>query len=369
MEQVEIGLGKLGHRAYSLDEVTVVPNRRTRDPDDVALSWQIDAYRFDIPVMVGFSDSITSPATAVKIGQLGGLAVLDLEGIWTRHENPVPDLMELAELPPLTASRRLRELYSKPVIPDLISERISQIAAAGVRTAGRVRPPRVVELAPYAVAAYIDLFVIAGTVVSAEHVSSRVEPLNLKTFIRGMETPVVVGGCVSYRAARHLMRTGAAGVLVSAGSGSVGTSSDVLGFKAPLATALADVRAARMRHLDETGVYCHVIAGESIATSGDIAKAIACGADAVMLGKPLASASDSPCPGLHWNLLVGNTVLPRAYVSEVAKEASIKEILHGPALSSSGTTNMMGGLRSSMAKCGYVDVKDFQRAHVAVVQP
>ena len=369
MAEVEIGLGKSGRRAYRLDEVAIIPSRRTRDPEDVDVSWQIDAYRFDIPVLGASTDSVTSPATAVRMGELGGIGVLDLEGVWTRSEDPTADLAELAELPIDKAVARLRELYARPVQPELVAARIAEIAGAGVHTAGRVRPQRAEELAPHAIAAEINLLVISGTIVSAEHVSSAVDPLNLKTFIRRMQTPVIVGGCASYQAALHLMRTGAAGVLVGAGSGHVGTTRQVLGLDAPQATAIADARAARMRHLDETGVYCHVIADGAMRTAGDIAKAIVCGADAAMIGLPLASASDSPCPGRHWDLSSGHPTLPRGRVVDVEPRGTIAEILHGPAHGPEGTTNMMGGLRTSMAKCGYTDVKDFQRAAVAIVSP
>ncbi len=366
MAEIEIGLGKSGRRAYRLDEIAIVPSRRTRDITDVDISWQIDAYRFDLPVLAAASDSVTSPATAIKLGQLGGLAVLDLEGMWTRCEDPTSELAELAEAPLDAATARLRELYARPVQPELVARRVTEIAAAGVRTAGRVRPQRAEELAAHAIAADVNLLFITGTIVSAEHVSSDDDPLNLKTFIRRMQTPVVVGGCVSYQAALHLMRTGAAGVLVGVGSGHAGTTRHVLGLDAPQATAIADARAARMRHLDETGVYCQVIADGTMRTAGDIAKAIVCGADAAMVGLPLASATDSPCPGRHWDLSAGHATLPRGRVLDVNPLATLETILHGPAISADGTTNMMRALRASMAKCGYTDVKDFQRAAAVV---
>jgi IMP dehydrogenase len=367
--EIEIGLGKSGRRAYRLDEIAIIPSRRTRDLSDVDISWQIDAYRFDIPVLGASTDSVTSPATAVRLGELGGVGVLDLEGIWTRCEDPAADLAELAAAPLDAATARLRELYARPVQPELVAVRIAEIAAAGVRTAGRVRPQRAEKLAPHAIAADINLLVISGTIVSAEHVSSAGDPLNLKTFIRRMQTPVIVGGCVSYQAALHLMRTGAAGVLVGAGSGHVGTTRHVLGLDSPQATAIADARAARMRHLDETGVYCHVIADGTMRTAGDIAKAIVCGADAAMVGFPLASARDAPCPGRHWDLSSGHPTLPRGRITDVEPRGTLAEVLHGPALGPDGATNLMGGLRTSMAKCGYTDVKDFQRAAVAIVSP
>ena len=193
MVEVEIGLGKSGRRAYRLDEIAIIPSRRTRDASDVDISWQIDAYHFDIPVLAAAADSVTSPATAVRMGELGGIGILDLEGVWTRCEDPAADLADLAVLPIDKAAARLRELYTRPVQPELVAARISEIAGAGVRTAGRVRPQRAEELAPHAIVADIDLLVISGTIVSAEHVSSAGEPLNLKTFIRRMQTPVIVG--------------------------------------------------------------------------------------------------------------------------------------------------------------------------------
>ncbi len=369
MAELDIGFGKSARRAYGLEDIAIIPSRRTRDPADVDISWQIDAYRFDIPVIAASTDSVTSPATALSIAELGGIGILDLEGLWTRWENPADDLAELSLLPAESALARLRELYARPVQPELVGKRIAEISAAGFYAAGRVRPTSAVELAPYAIAAEIDLLVISGTIVSAEHVSTTRDPLNLKTFIRYMQTPVIVGGCMSYRAALHLMRTGAAGVIVGTGSGFVGTTPQVLGLDVPRATAIADARAARMRHLDETGVYCHVIADGAMRTSGDIARAIVCGADAVIVGSALAAATDSPSPGWHWDLSTVNPTLPRGRITEVPQLGTLAEILHGPALNPEGTTNMMGALRASLAKCGYTDLKDFQRAELAIVSP
>ncbi|MDE0267948.1 MAG: GuaB3 family IMP dehydrogenase-related protein [Acidimicrobiaceae bacterium] len=367
MTEIEIGLGKSAKQSYRLDDIVVVPSRRTRDPDDIDTSWQIDAYLFDIPVLGAFADSITSPSTAIQMGELGGLGVLDLEGLWTRYKDLEPIMSKTAEMPAEEARKYLQKLYSQPVRPELVISRISEIAAAGIYAAGRVGPSRATELIPYAIEAEIDLIVIAGTVVSAEHISSSQESLNLKTFIRSLQIPVIVGGCTSYQAALHLMRTGAAGVLVGIGSDDASTNSQVLGIESHLATAIADARAARMRHLDETGVYCHIIADGAIGTAGDIAKAIACGADAVMLELPLASALDSPCPTRHWNFTASHKKLPRGHVLEVTAQSTLSEIINGPARSADGTTNLLGGLRTSMAKCGYTDIKDFQRANVAVL--
>ena len=366
MAEIEIGLGKSGRRAYGFDDIAIVPSRRTRDPEDVDISWQIDAYRFELPLMAAAMDGVVSPATAIQIGRLGGVGVLNLEGLWTRYEDADSVLAEIAELPVEKATRRMQELYQQPIIPGLVTERIREINDAGVVSCASVTPQRTTALLDDILAGELDMLVIQGTVVSAEHVSKTIEPLNLKTFIRQLEIPVIVGGCATNRAALHLMRTGAAGVLVGVGPGHACTTRGVLGLGVPQATAIADVRAARMRHLDETGVYCHVIADGGMATGGDISKAIVCGADAVMIGSPLAAATEAPGRGYHWGMATFHPTLPRGARVRTATRGTISEILLGPARENDGRLNLMGGLRTSMATCGYVDIKEFQKAEVMV---
>ena len=366
MAEIEIGLGKSGRRAYGFDDIAIVPSRRTRDPEDVDISWEIDAFTFGMPLMASAMDGVVSPETAIRIGQLGGVAVLNLEGLWTRYEDPDPILDEIAELDADKATLRMQELYSSPVIPELIPERIRQINEAGVTSCVSVTPQRTAAYAPYILEAELDLLVIQGTVVTAEHVSKTVEPLNLKQFVREVPLPVIVGGCASYEAALHLMRTGAAGILVGVGPGHACTSRGVLGIGVPQATAIADARAARMRHLDETGVYVHVIADGGMATGGDIAKAIVCGADAVMVGSPLAAAQEAPGKGYHWGMATFHPTLPRGARVKTDTRGSLEEILVGPARENDGRLNLMGGLRTSMATCGYSSLKEFQKAEVMV---
>ena len=282
--EIEIGKGKVARRAYGFDEVAIVPSRRTRDPDDVDLAWEVDAYSFRLPMMASAMDAAVSPHTASLIGQLGGLACLNLEGLWTRYEDPEPIYEEIAALPDEKATRRMQELYREPVKDELVGRRIGEIKEAGVVSCGSLTPQRVERYAKTVVDAGLDILVIQGTVVSAEHVSTRSVPLNLKEFIRGFDLPVIVGGCASYTTALHLMRTGAVGVLVGVGPGNACTTRGVLAVGVPQATAIADAAAARMEHLRESGRYCHVIADGGMRTGGDIAKAIACGADAVMVG-------------------------------------------------------------------------------------
>lgn len=366
MAEIEIGLGKSGRRAYGFDDIAIVPSRRTRDPEDVDISWQIDAYRFELPLMASAMDGVVSPATAIQIGRLGGVGVLNLEGLWTRYEDADSVLAEIAELPVEKATRRMQELYQQPIIPGLVTERIREINDAGVVSCASVTPQRTAALLDHILAGELDMLVIQGTVVSAEHVSKTIEPLNLKTFIRQLDIPVIVGGCATNKAALHLMRTGAAGVLVGVGPGHACTTRGVLGLGVPQATAIADVRAARMRHLDETGVYCHVIADGGMATGGDISKAIVCGADAVMIGSPLAAAAEAPGRGYHWGMATFHPTLPRGARVQTATRGTLKEVLLGPANENDGKLNLFGGLRTSMATCGYVDVKEFQKAEVMV---
>ncbi len=366
MAEVEIGIGKSGRRAYGFDDIAIVPSRRTRDPEDVDVSWEIDAYKFGLPLLGAAMDGVMSPATAIEVGRLGGLGVLNLEGLWTRYEDPEPLFEEISTLDNEKATARMQQIYAEPVKPELVTQRIREIKDAGVTTAASLTPQRVEALSQAVVDAELDLFVIQGTVVSAEHVSKTAEPLNLKKFIREFEIPVIVGGCASYQAALHLMRTGAVGILVGVGPGNACTTRGVLGVGVPQATAIADAAGARMRHLDETGVYVHVIADGGMSKGGDIAKAIACGADAVMIGSPLAAAHEAPGRGYHWGMATFHASLPRGARIRVGALGTLQEILTGPAHENDGRLNLFGALRTSMATCGYETVKEFQKAEVMV---
>jgi IMP dehydrogenase len=365
--EVEIGRGKRGRRAYSLDDVAIVPSRRTRDPQDVSVSWQIDAYHFDLPIMAAPMDSVMSPETAIKLGRLGGLGVLDLEGLWTRYEDPTPQLDEIAQLDPARSTARMQQIYSAPVRSDLITQRLNDIRAAGVTVAGALSPQRTQQFWRTVVDAGVDLFVIRGSTVSAEHVSSGAEPLNLKRFIYELDVPVIVGGAATYTAALHLMRTGAAGILVGFGGGAAHRTRVTLGIHAPMASAIADVAAARREYLDESGGrYVHVIADGAVGSSGDVVKAVACGADAVMLGAALARATDAPGRGFHWGPEAHHPRLPRGERVQVGAVGTLEEILHGPSSRPDGTSNFIGALRRAMAVTGYSDLKEFQRVDVVV---
>ncbi|PPH24912.1 GuaB3 family IMP dehydrogenase-related protein [Rathayibacter toxicus] len=365
--EIEIGRAKRARRAYAFDDIAVVPSRRTRDPEVVSVKWSIDAYQFETPILAAPMDSVVSPATAITLGRLGALGVLDLEGLWTRYDEPESLLAEIRELPAERATQRMQEIYSAPIRPELVTARLADIRAAGVPVAGALSPQRTAELHQAVVDAGVDVFVIRGTTVSAEHVSRDKEPLNLKKFIYELDVPVIVGGASTYTAALHLMRTGAAGVLVGFGGGAASTTRATLGIQAPMATAIADVAGARRDYLDESGGrYVHVIADGGLGTSGDIVKAIAVGADAVMLGSALARATDAPGGGWHWGAEAHHTQLPRGRRVQVGTVGTLEQVLFGPTTGACGTANLIGALRRSMATTGYSDLKEFQRVEVVV---
>ena len=366
-QEIEIGLGKKGRLAYSLDDVSIVPSRRTRDPQDVSTSWQVDAYEFDVPVIGAPMDSVTSPATAIAMGKMGALGALDLEGLWTRYDDPQPLLDEIAELPAESATERIQQIYAEPIKPELIVERLHEIRDAGVTVAGALSPQRTQDYYSTVLEAGVDLFVIRGTVVSAEHVSQDHEPLNLKKFIYDLDVPVIVGGAANYTAALHLMRTGAAGVLVGFGGGAVSANRNTIGVHAPMATAIADVAEARRDYMDESGGrYVQVIADGGMGDSGSFIKAFALGADAVMLGSPLARAEEAPGKGMHWGAEARHQTLPRGFRTNVGTVGTLEDIMFGPSHNADGTTNYIGALRRAMATTGYVDLKSFQRCPVTV---
>jgi IMP dehydrogenase len=366
--EIEIGRGKKARRAYGFDDIAIVPSRRTRDPDDVDISWKLGDYRFELPLLASAMDGVVSPTTAGIIGKLGGLAVLNLEGIFTRYEDADEQLERIARLPKESATREMQEIYRQPIQPELIARRIAEIKEQGVVVAASLTPQRVRRHYELALEAGLDILVIQGTVVSAEHVSSDESrpPLNLKEFIREVPLPVVVGGCASYHTALHLMRTGAAGVLVGVGPGAACTTRGVLGIGVPQATAIADVAGARSQHMLETGEYCQVIADGGMRNGGDVSKAFACGADAVMIGSPLARAHEAPGRGYHWGMATFHPTLPRGARVKTLQNGSLEEILIGPAHQNDGTFNLMGGLRTSMATCGYKDIAEFNRAELMI---
>jgi IMP dehydrogenase len=375
-DMVEIGMGRTARRTYELDDINIVPSRRTRSSKDVSTAWQLDAYRFEIPVVSHPTDALVSPEFAIELGRLGGLGILNGEGLIGRHadvEDKIAQVIEAAEKEPSAAIRLLQQLHAAPLDLELLGEAVAKVRDAGVVTAVRVSPQNARALTPALIAAGIDLLVIQGTIVSAERVAKNDdggEPLNLKTFISELDVPVVAGGVLDHRTALHLMRTGAAGVIVGYGSTQgVTTSDEVLGISVPMATAIADAAAARREYLDETGGrYVHVLADGDIHTSGDLAKAIACGADAVVLGTSLALAAEALGNGWFWPAAAAHPSLPRGALLQVAdgQRPPLEQVLNGPSDDPFGSLNLVGGLRRSMAKAGYCDLKEFQKVGLTV---
>jgi IMP dehydrogenase len=378
-DMVEIGMGRTARRTYELADVNIVPSRRTRSSQDVSTSWQLDAYRFEIPVIAHPTDALVSPEFAIELGRLGGLGVLNGEGLIGRHPDvqaKIAQVLEAAakEPEPAAAIRLLQQLHAAPLDPELLGAAVARIREAGVVTAVRVSPQNAQALTPALLVAGIDLLVIQGTIVSAERVALDTEragePLNLKTFISELDVPVVAGGVLDHRTALHLMRTGAAGVIVGYGSTrGVTTSDEVLGISVPMATAIADAAAARREYLDETGGrYVHVLADGDIHTSGELAKAIACGADAVVLGTPLAEAAEALGDGWFWPTAAAHPSLPRGALLQIAvgERPPLRQVLNGPSDDPFGSLNLVGGLRRSMAKAGYCDLKEFQKVGLTV---
>lgn len=373
-DMVEIGMGRTARRTYELDDVDIVPSRRTRSSKQVSVAWQLDAYRFEIPFLTHPTDALVSPEFAIELGKQGGLGVINGEGLWARHadvEDKIQQLTDVAEKEGTEAAvALLQELHAAPMQPELLAAAVAQVRAAGVTTAVRVSPQNARALTPALVQAGIDLLVVHGTIISAEHVGDG-EPLNLKTFIAELDVPVVAGGVSDHRTALHLMRTGAAGVIVGYGSMQGATSTgEVLGIGVPMATAIADAAAARRDYLDETGGrYVHVIADGDILTSGHVAKAIACGADAVMLGVPLTLASESPGKGWFWPSAAAHPSVPRGALLPYGiddERVPLSQVLEGPSNDPFGSLNLVGGLRRSMAKTGYCDLKEFQKVGLNV---
>jgi len=364
--EVEIGKGKSGRRSYGFDEIAIVPSRRTRDPEDIDISANIGKHHLKIPILASAMDGVVDVKMASVMHNLGGLAVLNLEGIQTRYENADELLEKISKFDDSEATGKMQKIYQEPIKPELIIKRIKQIKEKSTVAIASLTPQKVEKYYKIALEAGLDILVVQGTVISAEHVSTTKEPLDLKKFIPACPIPVIVGGCCSFSTALHLMRTGAVGILVGVGPGAACTTRQVLGIGVPQATAIADAAAARSRHLEETGNYVQVIADGGMRTGGDIAKAIACGADLIMIGAPLSRAKEAPGRGFHWGMATFHPDLPRGARVRTDIVAGLEEILVGPAHQNDGTLNLCGALKTSMATCGYLNIKEFQKAEIMI---
>ncbi len=363
---ITLGGNKKARRVYGFDEVALVPSALSVDPRDVDTGWQLGKYKFSIPIIASALDAAVNPALAVEMSRLGGFAVLNGEGLQARYDDAEAKLQEIAESPPDGIVAKLQEMYAAPVREDLVARRVREIKAAGAICAVAATPPNAPRLAQAAVEAGADFFVVASQVATARHYSTHAETVDLAKFCADSPVPVIVGNCVSYQGALELIEAGAAAILVGVGPGAICTTRNVLGVGVPQVTAVADCAAARDAYLEKTGRYVPVIADGGMRTGGDISKAIAAGADALMLGSSIAAASEAPAPGWSWGMAMSNADLPRGTRIRVSIMGTLKEILLGPAHKDDGTMNLVGALRLSMATCGAKNIAEMQQAEMVI---
>ncbi|MFS8802951.1 GuaB3 family IMP dehydrogenase-related protein [Synechococcus sp. R60.2] len=364
---VQLGRNRQARRAYGLDEIALAPGRRTLDPSLVDTHFTLGGIQRPIPIIASAMDGVVDVRMAILLSELGAFGVLNLDGIQTRYADPDEVLDQIASVGKDEFVPLMQRLYSEPVKPELIQERIRQIKAAGAIAAASCVPAHAAQYGPLVAEAGGDLFFVQATVVSVHHkVPEGMELLDLAQFCRSMPIPVVVGNCVTYDVALELMQAGAAGVLVGIGPGAACTSRGVLGVGVPQATAIADCAAAREQFLAETGAYVPIIADGGLVTGGDICKAIACGADAVMIGSPLARAYEAPGRGFHWGMATPSPILPRGTRIRVGSTGTLEEILRGPARLDDGTHNLLGALRTSMATLGAANLREMQQVEICI---
>ncbi len=361
-----LGAGRRVRRTYSLDDVALVPAASTLDPDDVDCSWQVGGRTFALPVVASAMDSVVDVPTAAAIAALGGLAVLNLEGLQTRYADPEAPLAAIAAAPQDEVVGLLQRLYTAPIDDGLVAARIRAIRASGGVCAVSMTPSAAARLAPMAEEAGADLLLVQSTVITEEHRSSRGRAISLRALTAGMRIPVMVGNCVGYAAAAGLLEAGAAALFVGVGPGAACTSRRVLGIGVPQASAICDVAAARDEHQSRTGRYVPVVADGGIAVGGDLARAIACGADAVMLGGALARAEEAPGRGFHWGMATPHAALPRGTRIRVGTTGTLRQILLGPAATDDGSHNLIEALRTAMGMCGAATIRQMHAAEIVL---
>ncbi|MBA3920593.1 MAG: GuaB3 family IMP dehydrogenase-related protein [Nostocaceae cyanobacterium] len=364
---IEIGRAKTARRAYGIDEIALVPGNRTLDPSLANTQWRIGNIERDIPIIASAMDGVVDVRMAVRLSQLGALGVLNLEGIQTRYADPEPILERMTTVGATEFVPLMQELYSEPIKPELITQRIQEIKQQGGIAAVSLTPAGASKYGEIVAIAGADLVFLQATVVSTAHLSPEsITPLDLAQFCREMPMPVLLGNCVTYEVTLNLMKAGAAGVLVGIGPGAACTSRGVLGVGVPQATAIADCEAARDEYYKETGKYVPVIADGGLITGGDICKCIACGADGVMIGSPFARATEAPGRGYHWGMATPSPILPRGTRIRVGTTGTLEQILTGPAQLDDGTHNLLGALKTSMGTLGAKDLKEMQQVEVII---
>ncbi len=361
-----VGIGRKARRSYGFDEIALVPGSVTINPKDVDTTFEIKGMKFQVPIMASSMDGVVDVNFAIAMGKLGGMAVLHLEGISTRYDNPEEAIKKIVGCDPKESTKAIQEAYSKPIKKELITKRIKEIKAAGVKAVVSCNPQVAAEFGPIARDAGCDIFAVQSTVISSKHESSEYEPLNLSKFCKEMKIPVLLGNCVDYDVALELMETGCQGIFVGIGPGTACTSRGVLGIGVPQITATCDCAAARDFYYKKTGKYIPVITDGGMATGGDVCKAFAAGADAVMLGNAFARAKEAPGKGYHWGMAMPHPSLPRGTRIQVGTTGTLEEILFGPATLDDGTQNLIGALATSMGNLGAHNIKEMQLVRMII---
>lgn len=366
MAQFYIGVERKARRCYGFDEIALVPGRITIDPADVDTTWSISGKRFRIPIIAAAMDGVVDVKFAIAMGKSGGLAVLNLEGVQTRYEDPDEVLDKIASAEPAKATELVQSVYVEPIKENLISKRIEQIKKAGVPAAVSAIPQRAERFAGIAQEAGADIFVVQSTVSTVKHLSSNYKALDFKKFCKKMKMPIIIGNCVTYEVAMDLMQTGCSGLLVGVGPGAACTTRGVLGIGVPQVTTTIDCAAARDAYYKKTKRYIPIITDGGMTTGGDICKAFACGADAVMVGSAFARSKEAPGRGNHWGMATPHANLPRGTRVRVGVTGTLEEILFGPAKVDDGSQNLMGALQTSMGNVGAKNINQMHKAEIII---
>ncbi len=361
-----IGIGRKARRCYGFDEVSLVPGKVTINPEEVDTGWQLGNLKFEVPILAAAMDGVVDTKFAIAFGKLGGLAVLNLEGIQTRYENPDEIIERIIKASPGESTRVIQSIYQEPIKENLIKQRISEIKNGKVVCAVSSIPQRAERFGEIAQKAGADVFVIQATVTTKKHISSKYKSLDLNKICQAMKIPVVVGNSVGYDVALELMETGISGLLVGIGPGAACTTREVLGIGVPQVTTTSDTAAARDFYYKKTGRYVPIITDGGMTTSGDICKAFACGADSVMVGSAFSRAEEAPGKGFHWGMATSNINLPRGTRIEAGITGTLKEILFGPSRLDDGSQNLVGALRTSMGSLGVKNIREMQLVEVII---
>lgn len=361
-----IGIGRRARRCYGFDEISLAPGRATINPEEVEVNWQLGDKKFSVPILAAAMDGVVGVEFAAKMSSLGGIAVLNLDGVQTRYDKPDEVLQEIAKAGPLESTNLIQKLYTMPIKDKLVAKRVEEIKSAGGYAAVSCIPQNANKFTPLAVDAGADCFIIQSTVTTTRHISSKYTPLDLYKFCKETKVPVILGNCVTYDVTLELLETGCSGILIGVGPGAACTTRGVLGIGVPQVTATIDAAAARDFYYQKTGRYTPIITDGGMSRGGDICKAFASGANAVMIGSAFARAKEAPGGGYHWGMATSHGNLPRGTRIKVGVTGSLEQILFGPAVVDDGSQNLMGALTTSMGSLGARNIKEMNFVEIII---